>query len=32
MKVEPGQAKAVADKLHKKMLLYIKHFERPRNE
>ena len=32
MKVEPGQAKAVADELHEKMLIYIKHFERPRNE
>ena len=32
MKVRPGKAKIVADKLHKKMLIYIKHFERPRNE
>lgn len=32
MKVGPGEAQMKADELHKKMLIYIKRFERPRNE
>ncbi|SVD85191.1 uncharacterized protein METZ01_LOCUS438045, partial [marine metagenome] len=32
MKVDPGQAQKVADELHRKMLIYIKRFERPRDE
>ena len=32
MKVGPGQAQKVADELHRKMLIYIKRFERPRDE
>ena len=30
--VEKGQAEKVAKKLNEKMLIYIRHFERPRNE
>ena len=32
MKVGPGEAQMKADELHKKMLIYIKRFERPRDE
>ena len=32
MKVGPGEAQVKADELHKKMLIYIKRFERPRDE
>ena len=32
MKVDPGQAQKVADELHRKMLIYIRRFERPRDE
>jgi len=32
MKVGPGEAHKVADELHQKMMIYIKHFERPINE
>jgi 1-acyl-sn-glycerol-3-phosphate acyltransferase len=32
MKVGPGEAHKVADELHQKMMIYIKHFERPRND
>ena len=32
MKVGPGEAHKVADELHQKMRIYIKHFERPINE
>ena len=31
MKVGPGEAQKVADELHRRMLLYIKRFERPRD-
>ena len=32
MKVGPEEAHKVADELHQKMRIHIKHFERPRNE
>ncbi len=32
MKVGPGEAQKVADELHRRMLIYIRRFERPRDE
>jgi len=32
MKVGPGQAQKVADELHRRMLIYIRRFEKARNE
>ena len=32
MKVGPGEAQKVADELHKKMLIYIKRFEKARDD
>ena len=32
IKIGPGEAQEKADELHRKMMIYIKRFERPRNE
>ena len=32
MKVGPGEAQKKADELHRKMLIYIRRFEKPRDE